>query len=56
MYSDDPPWPEQAGGTSMVLQGDAQDTAANDDPTHWCAATTSFAEGLFGTPGMPGGC
>ena len=56
LYSDDPPWPEQAGGTSMVLQGDAQDTAANDDPTHWCGATTSFAEGLFGTPGTPGGC
>lgn len=55
-YADDEPWPEQTAGTSIVLQAEGLTPDANDDPTLWCSATASYGEGLFGTPGMPGGC
>ncbi|MBV1858623.1 MAG: hypothetical protein KUG77_09450 [Nannocystaceae bacterium] len=55
-YQDMLPWPQLSPGVSMVLQANALGALENDEPEAWCAATASYAEGLFGSPGAPGGC
>lgn len=55
-YDDEAPWPAIEVGRSIVLRADALDTESNDIGPSWCAATQSYAEGQFGTPGSAGGC
>ena len=55
-YDDTKPWPESTAGVSIVLSSGALNTVENDSGSAWCAATDSYAEGYFGTPGSPGGC
>jgi len=38
-------------GVALQLDPASTDAVSNDDPAAWCAATTGYAAGVFGTPG-----
>lgn len=44
-------WPRATGG-SISLDPSSYDATANDAPSSWCAATTTFASGDRGSPGQ----
>ncbi len=43
-------------GASMSLDPTHQNALDNDDGTNWCAATMTFGDGDYGTPGTKNGC
>jgi uncharacterized protein len=43
-------------GASMSLDPTHQNALDNDDGANWCAATVSFGDGDYGTPGTGNGC
>ena len=45
-------WPH-APSVAAQLDRDVLDADENDTRTNWCAAATSYASGLLGTPGAP---
>ncbi|MCC7534801.1 MAG: lamin tail domain-containing protein, partial [Deltaproteobacteria bacterium] len=51
-YSPDGGWVDPVGA-SLSLDPSRLDHLMNDSPASWCAATTAFATGDLGTPGMP---
>lgn len=48
-------WPFGAG-RSMQLRPASEDASSNDDPANWCTATTSYAPGELGSPGVDAQC
>ncbi len=44
-------WTTAADGAASSLDPDFIDPAGNDDPGHFCAATTPYGDGDLGTPG-----
>lgn len=46
-------WTSSTGGTSRQLDPGFSTPMDNDDDTYWCAATTAYGDGDFGTPGSP---
>lgn len=50
-YDDSMGWPDFAGA-SLSLQPTALDAVANDDVANWCAGSTPYGLGDFGSPGM----
>ena len=47
-----PDWP---GGAGIAMAFDESEAPGNDDPTHWCDASTVLASGDRGTPGAANG-
>jgi hypothetical protein len=46
-------WPHASAGAALQLDPSATDATANDDPSHFCLATTPYGQGDLGTPGAP---
>jgi hypothetical protein len=46
-------WTSSTSGASTALDPAVTDPAGNDDETAWCASTTAYGDGDFGSPAAP---